>query len=63
MIRIDLKGKRIDHAIKEYRQKLSKIGVHRELRDRKFFKKKSAKNREVMKLAKYKNRFNDDSQF
>jgi ribosomal protein S21 len=63
MIRIDLKGKRIERAVKEYRQKISKIKLHKELRERKTFTKNSAKKRAQRNLAKYKNRKYGRSEF
>tara|TARA_Y100000389_G_scaffold197624_1_gene232573 strand:- start:46 stop:237 length:192 start_codon:yes stop_codon:yes gene_type:complete len=55
MIRIDLTGKRIEYAVKEYRQKISKIKLQRELRERKTYTKPSAKRRKQKSLARYKN--------
>ncbi len=56
MIIIKVKGKKIEYVLKEYRQKVDKLGILRELRDRREFKKKSTKKREQLNKAKYKNR-------
>ena len=53
MIIIKTKGKRLEYALKAYRQKVDKIGTLRELRDRKRFKKKSHKRSEQLSKAKY----------
>lgn len=55
MIIIEVKGRRIETVLKQYRQKLNDIGTHKELRDRKTFKKKSIKRREQLNKAKYLN--------
>lgn len=60
MIIIKTKGKRLEYALKEYRQKVDKIGTLRELRERRTFKKKSQRRREQINKAKYKNK-NDKS--
>ena len=53
MLIIKTKGKRIEYALKAYRQKVDKTGTLRELRERKRFKKKSQKRREELGKAKY----------
>lgn len=53
MLIIKAKGKRIEYALKSYRQKVDKTGTLRELRERKRFKKKSQKRREEIGKAKY----------
>ncbi len=63
MIIIKPNGKKIEYALKEYRQKLKDIGVHRELRDRKQFTKKSTKRREERNKAIYKRKRNDSNEF
>lgn len=55
MIIVKPKGRKIEYVLKEYRQKLNNIGVHQELKERKRFKKKSAKRREQIQKAKYLN--------
>jgi small subunit ribosomal protein S21 len=57
MIIINCDGKRIEWAIKAYRQKIDKVGQLRELRDRREFKKPSIKNRKVQQRAQYKARY------
>lgn len=57
MIIIPIGNKKIEYALKEYRQKVDKLGTIKELRDRKTFKKKSIKRREELNRAKYKNRY------
>lgn len=59
MVIIKVGDKKIERVLKEYRQKLDRTRVHRELRDRKEYTKKSVKRREQMKLARYKNRKNE----
>ena len=44
MLIIKTKGKRIEYALKAYRQKVDKTGTLKELRSRKRFKKKSQKD-------------------
>lgn len=56
MIIIKVKGKRIDYVLKEYRQKVDKLRLLKELRNRREFKKKSTKKREQLNKAKYKNK-------
>jgi len=53
MLIIKTKGKRIEYALKAYRQKVDKTGTLKELRSRKRFKKKSQKRREQLDRAKY----------
>ena len=57
MIIIKTKGKRLEYALKAYRQKVDKIGILRELKERRTFKKKSQRRREQLSKAKYKNRY------
>jgi small subunit ribosomal protein S21 len=59
MVIIKVGDKKIERVLKEYRQKLDRTRVHRELRDRKEYTKKSVKRREQMKLARYRNRKNE----
>jgi small subunit ribosomal protein S21 len=59
MVIIKVGDKKIERVLKEYRQKLDRTRVHRELRDRKEYTKKSVKLREQMKLARYRNRKNE----
>jgi small subunit ribosomal protein S21 len=55
MIIIDLqKYKSIEHALKVYKQKHSKIGTVQELRDRQVFTKPSVKRRKEVLNAVYK---------
>jgi small subunit ribosomal protein S21 len=54
MIIIDIsKFKNLDQALKAYKRKGNKIGMVRELRERKEFVKPSVKRREELKKAKY----------
>lgn len=55
MIIVKPNGKKIEYVLKEYRQKLNDTGIHKELRDRKRFKKKSAKRRDELQKARYLN--------
>ena len=55
MIIIDCKNKKIEHSLKEYRQKIDRIGQTQELRDRKTFEKPSVKKRREKMSAKYRN--------
>ena len=57
MLIIKVKGKRIEYVLKEYRQKVSKCQIHRELRERKTFEKPSSKRRKIKNKAKYKNKY------
>jgi ribosomal protein S21 len=56
MIIVKTNGKKIEYVLKEYRQKMSNVGTHRELNKRKRFKKKSAKRREEIQKAIYKSK-------
>jgi len=58
MIIIKGDGKRIEYMVKEYRQKVNKIGQLKELRDRREYKKKTTRKREQRKHAIYKNKLN-----
>lgn len=52
MIIIKIKeGEKIDSALKRYKSKHFKTKVTKEIRDRKHFKKKSVKNREMLNKA------------
>lgn len=57
MIIIEVGNRKIEHILKEYRQKVDKIGIVKELKDRKRFKKKSLQRREEINRAKYRNKF------
>jgi small subunit ribosomal protein S21 len=57
MIIIPIGNKKIEYALKEYRQKVDRLGTIKELKERKTFKKKSVKRREEINRAKYKNRY------
>jgi len=60
MIIVPVGSRKIDQALKEYRQKLIKVKQLNNVRDKKAYKKKSEKRREEIKLAKYKDRRNHD---
>jgi small subunit ribosomal protein S21 len=53
MIHIKIDGISIDAALKKYKSKFIKIGVVKELNERKTFQKKSVKRREQIKKARY----------
>jgi len=53
MIHIKIDGISIDAALKKYKSKFIKIGVIKELNERKTFQKKSVKRREQIKKARY----------
>jgi len=54
MIQINIDGKMsIEAALKKYKYKYLKIGVSKELNERKTFKKKSVERRDEVKKAKY----------
>jgi small subunit ribosomal protein S21 len=57
MIIIPIGNKKIEYALKEYRQRVDKLSTIKELKERKTFKKKSVKRREEINRAKYKNRY------
>jgi small subunit ribosomal protein S21 len=59
MIIIEVGNRKIEYILKEYRQKVDKVGIVKELKDRKRFKKKSLQRREEIDRAKYRNKFND----
>jgi small subunit ribosomal protein S21 len=54
MIIIEVKDKNsLERALKKYKRKFDSIGIIRELKERKTFKKKSIKRREEIKKAIY----------
>lgn len=62
MIIIDCTGKKIEWALKKYRQKVDKINQLDELRSRKEFEKPSVKKRKIKQRAQHKSR-NQDVKF
>lgn len=55
MIKIEVSGKMsIDAALKKYKSKYTKIGIAKELFERKEFKKKSVERRDEISRAKYR---------
>jgi len=55
MIKIEVSGKMsIDAALKKYKAKYTKIGIAKELFERKEFKKKSVERRDEISRAKYR---------
>jgi small subunit ribosomal protein S21 len=54
MIIVNCEGKRIEWALKTYRQKVDRSGQLKELRDRREFEKPSIKNRKVKQRAQYR---------
>lgn len=61
MIIINCKNKKLEAMLKEYRQKVERIGQTQELRDRQSHEKTSEKRRRIKKLAQYKNKKYGDS--
>jgi ribosomal protein S21 len=61
MIIINCKNKKLESLLKEYRQKVERIGQTQELRDRQTHEKPSEKRRRIKKLAQYRNRKNENS--
>jgi small subunit ribosomal protein S21 len=57
VIIINCENKRIEWALKKYRQKVDKIGQINELRNRREYEKPSQKRRKVKNLAKYKEKY------
>lgn len=57
MIIIKCTGKRIDGALKEYRQKVDRTGQMKELKERREFEKPSVTNRKIKQRAQYKARY------
>jgi small subunit ribosomal protein S21 len=54
MIQINIDGKMsIDAALKKYKYKYIKLGIAKELKERKAFKKKSVARRDEITKAKY----------
>ena len=60
MLIIKTKGKRIEYVLKDYRQKVSKCGIHRELRERMTYEKPSSKRRRMKQKAKRRNNYEKD---
>jgi len=55
MIKIEVSGKMsIDAALKKYKAKYTKIGIAKELFERKEFKKKSVERRDEISRARYR---------
>ena len=61
MIIINSKNRKIESILKEYRQKVERLGLIKELRDRTTFTKPSVKRRHEKMLAKYKTRNNGNT--
>lgn len=62
MIIIEVKDKNsLERALKKYKRKFDSIGIVKELRDRKNFKKKSVRRRDEIKKAIYvQQKFNSE---
>jgi small subunit ribosomal protein S21 len=62
MIIIEVKDKNsLERALKKYKRKFDSIGIIKELRDRKNFKKKSVRRRDEIKKAIYvQQKFNSE---
>jgi len=61
MLIINVKGKNgIERALKEYKNKVYKTRLHKEIRERKEYKKDSVKKREDKKNAIYVNKKKND---
>ena len=55
MIKIHInKAGNLEKSLKDFKRKFSRLGIVEELRDRQHFTKKSTKNREKLKKAKYR---------
>lgn len=55
MIIVKRGNRKIEHALKEYRKKVSRTGLHSEYREKQHFIKKSEKRRKQKLAAKYRN--------
>lgn len=55
MIIVKVGKRKIEHALKEYRQKTIRLKQLNHLRDKQQYIKPSARRRKELKLAKYKN--------
>lgn len=53
MIIINVNNRKIENVVKDYRQKINDIKLHRKLKELKSFKKKSIRKREQLNKAKY----------
>ena len=58
MIIIDCTNKKLETCLKQYRQKLDKVGQMDDLKKRKTFEKPSQKRRRTRNLAKYRLKVN-----
>lgn len=56
MIIIDCKNRKLEQVLKEYRQKVEKIGQIHELRERLTYEKPSIRRRKEKKFAQYRNK-------
>jgi small subunit ribosomal protein S21 len=63
VIIVNCKNRKIESALKEYRQKADRIGIVRELRDRQTFEKPSVKRRKMITSAKYRNQKYGNNEF
>lgn len=62
MIKIEVSGKMsIDAALKKYKAKYNKIGITKELFERKEFKKRSVEKRDEISRAKYREKLSRES--
>lgn len=62
MIKIEVSGKMsIDAALKKYKVKYNKIGIAKELFERKEFKKRSVERRDEISRAKYREKISRES--
>jgi small subunit ribosomal protein S21 len=62
MIKIEISGKMsIEAALKKYRAKYNKIGIAKELFERKEFKKRSVEKRDEISRAKYREKLSRES--
>jgi ribosomal protein S21 len=62
MIVIDCSGRKIETCLKQYRQKLDRVGQMEELKKRKTFEKPSQKRRRATARAKYRLKVHENSQ-
>ena len=57
MLIIKTGKKRIEYVIKEYRKKVEKTGLQKQLRENRYYEKPSAKRRKTRESAKRRNNY------
>ena len=60
MLKIDVDKNDIEKALKKYKNKVRKTKLHQEVRERRYYKKKSVKRREEVLKAIYVEKSKDD---